>query len=255
MMKKAIFAVLLLLATTGRAGAQVDSCLAYYDTVFNSTHSRGGLINTDSALVDTCSGSSTYRGIYVKQWFNFAFRYGSMLQLPSAPADTILEVSWTAIDTNYAATRSAFQALETKYGTFVLRKLNPDLTDTNKPLQGGAYKIRFLNYVCEDSAWHDLKAVPEIDDTFMQDGLLVPYASVVVTYSFEKNGIQIYPNPARSSIDILGRSDSPLFLYDEKGECLKVLNPSQETISLEGLPFGNYFLRSNNNFARFVKEP
>jgi hypothetical protein len=212
------------------------------------------LINTDSALVDTCSGSSTYRGIYVKQWFNFAFQYGSMLQLPSAPADTILEVSWTAIDTNYSATRSAFQAMETKYGTFLLRKVHPDVADTTEPMST-VYEIRFLNYVCEDSAFHDLKAVPEIDDTFMQDGLLVPFASVSTVFSSKEGGIEIYPNPARSSIDILGQSDSPLLLYDEKGECLKVLNPSQRQISLDGLPMGNYFLRSNNNFARFVKEP
>lgn len=245
----------MLLASIGHARAQgVDSCLAYYDTVFNSTHREGGWINTDSALVDTCTGSSTYRGIYVKHWFNFAFQYGSMLQLPAAPADTILEVSWTTIDTNYAATRSAFQSMEVKYGTFYLRKRNPDVSDTSEPFST-SYKIRFENYVCEDSAWHDLKAVPEIDDTFMQDGLLIPFASVASTYSLEKNEIEIYPNPAQHTIDILGQSHSQLLLYNGNGVCLKVLDPSQGQISLDDLPIGNYFLRSNSNFARFVKEP
>ncbi len=43
-------------------------------------------------MVDSCSSSPTYLHKFAKQWFTFWFQYGSMLPIPAAPVDSIIDI-------------------------------------------------------------------------------------------------------------------------------------------------------------------
>jgi hypothetical protein len=123
-------------------------------------------VNQDSALVlDTCGlfqlSSRSYSDcgdiyenwdinkeerhsrLYAKQHWTVRFDVAA-IYIPKAPSDTIIEVSWEAIDTSFAEIRTAFQQLEQQYGAFRLRKFYPDY-DTNEFSQ--VFLLYFDNYV------------------------------------------------------------------------------------------------------------
>jgi hypothetical protein len=119
-----IAAIYYLLTAQAIANPVADSCLrlvcvdAQFDTLLMHRCS-----NPDSVRIDTCSSSPTFNQLYGKRWFYIKFTH-YVIDLPQAPADTILEVSWTAIDTAYPSLRTAFAALESKYGT--LHMMHPE---------------------------------------------------------------------------------------------------------------------------------
>ena len=98
-----LLAGLVVVVTNGAVRAQApSSCLelAYRtDTT---------IWNRDSAMVDTCHTSPTYGQIYAKKWFTIDFD-DYLINLPYAPADSIMEVSWVSIDSIYSDTRAFFR--------------------------------------------------------------------------------------------------------------------------------------------------
>ena len=72
----------------------------------------------------------------------------------------------------------------------------------------------------------------------------------------EQANLQIYPNPAKKSIRILGiEANSQVEIYNSLGELVKVMsvNPDQE-IGIRDLASGLYLVRCGNVMLRFVKE-
>ncbi len=72
----------------------------------------------------------------------------------------------------------------------------------------------------------------------------------------EQANLQVYPNPAKESIRILGlESNSQVEIYNSLGELVKVMsvNPDQE-IGIRDLASGLYLVRCGNVMLRFVKE-
>jgi hypothetical protein len=55
---------------------------------------HNALYNPDSVMVDTCSTSPTFGDVMIKRGIRMALP----IKLPWASPDTILEISWTAID-------------------------------------------------------------------------------------------------------------------------------------------------------------
>ncbi len=138
---------------TASASPVADSCLRLYCGSLVDTLG-GDCINYDSVRVDTCVLSSTYRQLFAKQWFYLRFDH-YVINVPAAPADTVLEMSWTAIDTSYSALRAEFSALEAKYGTITLKKYAPSWADSTDAISNIFY-LRFANYACIDSVMADL---------------------------------------------------------------------------------------------------
>ena len=72
----------------------------------------------------------------------------------------------------------------------------------------------------------------------------------------EQANLQIYPNPAKESIRILGiEANSQVEIYNSLGELVKAIsvNPDQE-IGIRDLASGLYLVRCGNVMLRFVKE-
>jgi hypothetical protein len=135
-----------------------NSCLRLFCVDGMPDDSTGDICsNTDSVMVDTCQSSSTYGGLYGKRWFEVHFQY-YVINIPQAPYDTTLEVSWAAIDTNYTLLRASFASLEGKYGTLTLKKYAPHIVDSTD-VSSKVYYVRFANYACVDSVNKDLSAI------------------------------------------------------------------------------------------------
>src|SRR5437773_1285456 len=88
--------------------------------------------NPDSVMIDTCQNSPTYGEKYAKRWWKIYFAY-YVINVPSAPPDTILEMPWTQVDYAFSSLRAALEELEDKYGTVTLRKVNPSCVDSTNP--------------------------------------------------------------------------------------------------------------------------
>jgi hypothetical protein len=267
-MKKAIFAVLLLLATTGRAGAQVDSCLQLVCIPGQPMGGDSGFcINPDSVMIDTCKSSTTYGEDYAFRWWEIDFAY-YVINVPAAPPDTTLEMSWTEIDTSYHALRASFADLETKYGSLILKKVNPSYVDSTDAASK-VYYMRFNNYVCIDSVISDLDNLPDVD-TFRNGSHQVYFASPVGSNDsasasvragradVRSNKILLNPNPVFSSLRIRTTDDSNIKLitiFDQSGK--KVfeqtgIDTSEFQLDIRFLSNGIYFISSNQNSVKLV---
>ena len=160
-------AILLFSALTAANGAWAqtsyqppDGCLVLACEVFKLSP-QDTCENPYYVKVDMCPGSETFNHLYSQRWFSLDFAY-YVIDVPSAPHDTILEMSWTAIDTSYSALRTAFSNLESKFGTLVLRKDIPDRVDSSAQASR-LYSVRFVNYVCVDSVLDYLDSFPDFE--------------------------------------------------------------------------------------------
>jgi hypothetical protein len=270
-LKKAIFAVLLLLATTGSAGAQTflpstDSCLSprfIYSVAnpYDSIHPPAG----DSVLFDTCN--STPLNVLYTRYATILFDYFSppILNLPWAPADSILEVSWRAIDTSFPAIRDSFQNLELKIDSFVLQKVYPDDTVLIHNSDSGSvipryFYLRFLGYgyYNEDSIASALSSIPGI--TFLLPGPpdVVP-AGVSESNQNPQNHLHLFPNPAGETIRLQSDTDNiygQIEIIDALGRTIRSILVAQGIqdveIDIHDLPSGSYSLLCGNNIVPFT---
>ncbi|TAL66937.1 MAG: T9SS type A sorting domain-containing protein [Bacteroidetes bacterium] len=160
-MKSLIVSILLLFSIQNFTFAD-ENCL---QLVF--PHQPDSLINNpDSVMVDTCDGY-----FYTKKWF-FVLLPVNSLNIPQAPPDSILEVGWDDIDTNFQSLRDGFEELENKFGMFTLRKQVPEMSDSNA-IGSRVFMIRFNNYVRIDSVYYTLKSISGIQDCYYINAMAI----------------------------------------------------------------------------------
>jgi hypothetical protein len=111
--------------------------------------------------VDRCEGSPTYGQKFAKGWFQVEFAY-YLLPTPVGNPDTVIDRSWTDIDASYEETRGSFEQIEEKYGQFILRKLQPDVTDTSLG-RSSIFALRFNAIQNIDSMTLVLREIPGVD--------------------------------------------------------------------------------------------
>ena len=248
-MKTLIVAVVLLLGAASAGAQQVnigDSCY--------SLNWSGWLSNPDSILVDTCHSTSTHPVVWIKRGYRIDFD-SNAVPLGWAPSDSDLEVTWQAIDTTFPDVRSAFQALETKFGAFTLKKIEPDDTSS---IGGNArmFWLVFRNYVLFDSIDAAIATIPNIHYNFDW-----PLVWIGVKKSLEdlSYSLSVYPNPARNMLWIhLNSEFNPISLevFDALGRVVQkssVFSGSTDIrIDLSSLISGEYFLRFRNDRIPFI---
>ncbi len=109
-------------------------------------------------MVDTTK-SPINDNVWIKKGIQIGFYRTGMIHVPLAPADTILEVPWTAIDTTLTDVRAGFKALYDSVGPFVLRKITPNDTTGSPSVY---FKIRFLSYTWAGLAMGFVTQIPKV---------------------------------------------------------------------------------------------
>jgi hypothetical protein len=120
---------------------------------------ENGFHNEDSVMVDSCQNPPVQ---LVQKWFLVVFDY-YVIDLPEAPEDTILEVTWESISSTYTTLRNEFEEMENIFGDYILRKETPQITDTTH-IGSKLFKIYFDNYVVIDSVIYYLDSCHGIYD-------------------------------------------------------------------------------------------
>jgi hypothetical protein len=208
--------------------------------------------NRDSVMIDTCFGSDTYNSLYSKKWFKIRF-HNYVINLFQAPYDTLLEVSWTNIDTMFTSLRSSFSILEDKYGTFFLRKYAPNLTDSTDPASH-VYDIRFSTYVPVDSILNDLRNISGLDSYSFSS--YPGFLDDVLEKKSGRNEILVVPNPATNSIevkcDLISDNQSHIIsVFDPIGNVVlnERINSSNSNIDISHLP-NNFYILKIDSFSK-----
>lgn len=251
------FLPLLLLAfllTGVSLSAQVsDSCLR----LMLPHEPTSGFYNPDSVRIDSCSGSPSYLKKFGKGMFLFNTSQ-TIAFLPWADEDSIVEFSWQAIDTSFPNVRTAFQQLESQYGTFYLRKIQPHDTVLNSP-GNTSYKLRYATHVQLESVQASLASIP-----------LVDYARYQNQVGMTVGGIQEADGSANMPFRVSG-SDNMITVSTpnnySKGTIVSLLgnsvlqftfertsaNEVQANINISSLPNGIYFVVCGGRSVAFVK--
>jgi hypothetical protein len=208
-MKKAIFAVLLLLATTGRAGAQVDSsCLVMWQDSPLFIGSGYAWFNPDSVKVDVCQGPQ-YLQEFAKHYFSVYFLY-YIIPIPDSVAlngaDTAIH-TWQDIDTAFTALRDSFQSVEQKFGTFTLEHSDDGPGDTS--LDEKAWIINFHSYLNIDTVDTALSNLPDINPALGWVGNPAPSFYESVNLKTSEAQIRVWPEPCNSEVNISGIGTNP----------------------------------------------
>ncbi|MEP7234878.1 MAG: T9SS type A sorting domain-containing protein [Ignavibacteriota bacterium] len=213
-----------------------------YDTTFH---------NPDSIYVDSCIGSASYLHKFAKQWYDLEFEYGSMLPIPAVPVDTIINIEWNLIDTNYTGTRAGFDTLQQKFGHFILEKGIPRAGDTSDFLSR-IFEIRFDSIVDINAIVNQMSRIPLLYGTARyldRSGIMNSVAAQP-----EERSYLIHPNPAKEMTTAeISTSQSGLFslqLYDVLGKKVKDVfsarieaGKKEITVDLQDLSIGEYYLR------------
>ncbi len=252
-MKIAIFAVLVLLATTGRAGAQQnlpDTCL--------TLNWNGFEMNPDSIYVDTCLTTHAHpvfwdKGPYFIQFDTNAIKLGY-----GAP-DSDLEVSWEAIDTAFPQLRATFEALANNIGSYTLKKIGPDDTSALN-LGSQEFYLKFSNYVSNDSV------TSYLSQDSMLTFLLISYfaldgGSVVAPTPNKSTPIQLFPDPASGQLNVVLNGSAigtRVELIEMMGRVVQTYVQSEGAemivLPLNDLPSGCYIIRVGTSERFFIHE-
>jgi Secretion system C-terminal sorting domain len=267
-MKKAIFAVLLLLATTGRAGAQVvvgDSCFAPADEFLNrvcpDNVNHNVWNNPDSCMIDSCAVSTVdpcglwFGYVYSKNGYRFNFD-SDVFKLPIYPIDTIIAMRWTDLDTSFHFLRNMFDSLEMQWGTFGLLKHYPDATNSDPA--AGVYYMVFDSYADAPAVSNFIKnySSDTLDFTYLGG----PFLALSVPNSSTQTN-KIFPNPVHSDLNISmpGSLISNVGVIDVCGRLVRsydLQNPSDTfTLDLTGLLSGVYAIKCGTQIYRIVFDP
>ncbi len=136
MMKKASFAVLLLLGMTGHAGAQVvdSTCIVLFDQWRQGT----GVPNPDNAYIDTCIGTSHFGEYYSTNSYELNFEW-YVIHSPIDTVDTTLYFDWSDVDTTFPVIRSGSQQSILLSDILRSRNLLPILPIHHRPLTRNSF--------------------------------------------------------------------------------------------------------------------
>jgi hypothetical protein len=216
-----------------------------------------GYLNPDSIRIDSCLGSPTFGRKFARGSFFILFSQ-TIATLPWAKEDTIIEFSWTTIDTSFPNIRSAFQQLETEFGALLLRKAHPSDTVVN---EGGntTYYLRFSEQVRIDSIESRLVAIQLVEEAFYKSraGGLVgavleiqqmsnkPFRIISTEHSLIVTSNNHYTDGR--IVSVLG-NDVQTFSFERTTD-----NQEQAIIDIYTLPNGIYFVVCGGSSAPFVK--
>jgi hypothetical protein len=220
-------------------------------------------VNPDSVCVDSCIGSPTFGKQFARETFEIGFTQ-TIVFLPWAPQDSIIEFSWTAIDTAFPAIRSAFQQLESDFGTLWLRKANPNDTSLNSS-GNTAYYLRFANRVAIDSIVSRLSSMQLIDLVHYNNragkltGIFDDREVTSEATALTGNRMRIHGTESRMVITTpqyqeYGRICSVLgitlqtFSFDRTGT-----NEGETVVDISSLAPGVYFIVCGGRSVAFVK--
>ncbi len=185
-MKTLFLVAILVIASTLSVRAQ-SGCLCIPRETFEGKLTPQ---NSDSLFaIDTClvpnnvacdsllglSQLSKYNAALYTRRYYFSFDMHNYFSLPSLPYDSMVFVTWQQIDTSFPATRAAFAAIEARFGSFLMRKISPNLTDTLRDLTN-TFIIYFKNLQFADSlSWYffrlpgrgnQVRPIPIFSDTY-----------------------------------------------------------------------------------------
>lgn len=209
--------------------------------------------NSDSMMVDTCGldAESCVHAAMMGDRNRYYSKTGYLIdfdvpaiRLPTAPEDSILEVTWDAIDTALSVLRADMEGLENKYGSYVLRKLDPADSSSQR------FELRMDDYENVDSIVVDLS---EIDNLRLDRDPNFEFILSGPADRAEDLGLTVFPSPARDYVIVTAREPArSISLYDLLGR--EVAVPSISSMSgadrlrldLHTLPDGVWYLRVNN---------
>ena len=194
-------------------------------------------------------------------WIHRGIHLFIPLWLPWAPADTILEVPWTAIDTSILYYPEVFKNIYDSVGPYVLRKLYP--SDTNPSNEGLLFEFRFFAYTPADSVYPYLFQIPGAN--WQSATPMVPGGGGGVRPSTGANDtcIQVYPMPAHGFVHIgypAFLNEFGITITDELGQVMKGISTHWDNNNTCTLDFSNnispglYFIRCGPYYARIVLE-
>lgn len=262
--------ILLLLVTLPASTSAQCNCVPHNDPAH-------GFALSDSMRYDTCGlgvypGSCTdaarlhgrdsagfWRITAESGWF-IQFSVDA-IRLAPAPADTTLDVHWEAIDSTYLKLRSGFQAMENRFGPFVLRKRFPQ-ADTGEASR--AFILRLTTYQNIDTVVLAIDNVDSLvvceggplfawaDNVAMEDTRETPHAAMV----------SCYPSPVGDLLHLrtaLAGCDDRLVIADAIGRTVQVKEcvgaHGLFEINVQNLPPGVYtgrWVRAQKT-VRFIK--
>src|SRR5579883_1539351 len=236
--------VLLLFAFTARSQTPPSTLRLYFPDSL-----RNALYNPDSVMVDTTK-SPINDNVWIKKGIQIGFYRTGMIHVPLAPADTILEVPWTAIDTTLTDVRAGFKALYDSVGPFVLRKITPNDTTGSPSVY---FKIRFLSYTWAGLAMGFVTQIPKV--TWRDPFPTLPAGHNGVKETITSDVLSIFPQPADREVfvsisQIEAPENSTLLadpkLYDLLGHALELrvitVKDGLYKFDVSRLPYGVYFL-------------
>ena len=248
----------------------------------------GEKINQDSSLViDTCGiwlpslncdsaywnnilhplyGEEAKMKVWAKNYWSIHFKVDA-IPIDSTKGDTLLYVTYADFDSiNYSKILEGFRQIESKYGSFRLRKAIPQ---ASSGYRGRYFVLYFDNYVKLGDIALDLYNLNEyLSYSFGNWPKVNGEIEVEDLYDNDRDLIQISPNPANEYIKInfercptsvRCRTSEIIEIYNVLGERVKspipnTLNPNpQFRVDISDLPDGVYFVRIDNFFKSFVK--
>jgi len=214
--------------------------------------------------------------LYAKElwvvWFDV-----KAFNLPRYDPDTLIELTWRDADSiNFPAIKDSLEILESIYGNYRLRKLEPEYTE---PDDGQTFLVYFENYVNGVNIENKFRLIPYAHCDFM--GGISKVNAVESNEKTQNKNIQISPNPASEYIEInlvnvvetglrpvsTGFSEG-IRVYNALGECVKNPTPALVhtpaplergiregvlRIDVSDLPAGVYFIRIGDAVKSFVK--
>ena len=242
-----LLAGLAVMVANGAVRAQrADSCLI---NLHPDDTSAIGWKNPDSMLYDTCIGSVPLGGLYARGGFVITYKY-DVFHIPATSIDTTIEVLWQDIDTIYTTIRKQFDTLYQRYGAFVLRKMNPQNTDSSS-YEARTYNLIFTHYTYAKPVVTYMDSVDIIGFIFRKPQRQVP--SKVNPTTDEKDfsvseiqndniQIQFYKQPLKGNVSVVDINGKTISQVAVTGEHLN--------LSLKGIPIGVYFIIYNFHTAK-----
>ncbi len=235
-----------------------------------------GRYNRGTYSIDTCGLGGTYATCYeaylaandkwgsdafepreyTKGYWNIDFKVEAII-LPAAPDDSVLSVTWRAIDSAYGWLRTAFEALEEKFGPYVLIKVYPGATK----FPGSQYfYVQFDSLVPLHRVQADLSVIDSISvactaglmfrDDAIKDNrtLIVPDASVIPLPARERATISLPSRPPLSQEQV-----SVSDVYSRRW-FIPVLRADETSLTLDTsqLSSGTYFVTLGGTVARVI---
>ena len=228
---------------------------------------ENGYFNPDSVLYDSCFCKDRLHegcdSIYAKQWYEIIFNNKDPYGFTQFPEDTIIETTWQNLDSNYVDLRNMFQIAENMFGTFILRKRYPEITDSTS-LGSRGYLIKFQNYRNIFSVVYYFYYTNLLFDFYYKEELTYIPDLIIDDNELDNIFIKIYPIPCYNSITISFSSDK-VFSYDIKiidnlGYELLLENQSIQQgeqsikINTDKLSEGIYFLLIDFGKNKIVKK-